>query len=325
MNIWHFFLSVALYGSLFSVLTLALNFQYARGGMINFGTVAYFAAGAYAYAIITQEPPSGLDQYMFGFGAPWWLGVAGAGAAAFAFAVVTGGPTLRLRGEYLALTTFAFAEVFHSLLLNERRIGNGSVGLPNVSRPDFGSLAAYDTLIYTGAAFLLMVATILLFRRILRSPYGRALDAVRDDEVAAKAIGKDAARLRFQVFVLSAIPMGIAGALYAMVTTLVAPNLFTAEVTFFVWIALVLGGERTILGAVLGTVALVAFQELVRAVPFESVRSAQIAASIEEVVTGLLFIIVLRWQPWEKLARKRTAKCQTTISSSTKSPSASLL
>lgn len=319
MNLSHFILSVALYGSLFSVLTLSLNFQYARGGMINFGTVAYFAAGAYAYAIVTQEPPSGLDQYLFGFGGPWWAGVLAAGFAAFVFAVVTGAPTLRLRGEYLALTTFAFAEVLHSLLLNERRIGNGSVGLSNVSRPDLGSLAAYDTLVYTGAAVALMGATIILFRRILNSPYGRAMDAVRDDEIAAKAIGKDAARIRFQVFVISAIPMGIAGALYAMITTMVAPSLFTAEVTFFVWIALVLGGERTIVGAVLGTIALIAFQELVRAIPFESVRAAQIAANAEEVLTGLLFIIVLRWQPWEKLAQKRAAKCQTTTSSSTRS------
>ena len=67
-------LSIVTFGCLFSVLTLSLNLQYARGGMINFGMVAYFAAGAYAYAIFTQEPPRGLDQYLFGFGAPWWVG-----------------------------------------------------------------------------------------------------------------------------------------------------------------------------------------------------------------------------------------------------------
>ena len=123
--------------------------------------------------------------------------------------------------------------------------------------------------------------------------------------MAAQAIGKDIARLRFQVFVISSIPIGFAGALYAMITTLVNPDLFSAEVTFFVWIALVLGGERTLLGVVIGTMALVGFQEVIRAIPFESVRAAEIAASAEDIVTGILFIVILRWQPFSALARRR--------------------
>lgn len=301
MNVEQLILTIVTYGCMYAVLTLSLNLQYARGGMINFGTVAYFAAGAYAYAIVTQEPPSGLDQYLVGLDAPWWAGVIAAGAAAALFAVITGGPTLRLRGEYLALTTFAFAEVLHSFLLNERRIGNGSVGMANVTQPD---TALIDTAyMYAGAAVALMLATTLFYRQILRSPYGRAMDAIRDDETAARAIGKDVERIRFQVFVLSAVPIGFAGALFAMITTLVAPDLFTAEVTFFVWIALILGGERTILGAILGTLVLVSFEEVVRAIPFETVRAAQIAASVEQIVTGIVFIMILRWQPWERFGK----------------------
>ncbi|GAB4296744.1 MAG: branched-chain amino acid ABC transporter permease [Roseovarius sp.] len=298
-------LSIVTFGCLFSVLTLSLNLQYARGGMINFGLVAYFAAGAYAYAIVTQEPPRGLDQYLFGFNAPWWAGFLAAGVAAMAFALLTGWPTLRLRGEYLALTTFAFAEMLHSFLLNERRIGNGTVGLSNVHRPQAGWLGIPQEYLFAGAALVLMLATALLFSRLLASPYGRAIDAIHDDEVAAQVVGKDVRRMRFQVFVISAIPMGLAGALYAMITTLVNPDLFTAEVTFFVWIALVLGGERRMLGAILGTVALVTLQEVVRAIPFETVRAAQIAASVENVLTGIVFIIILRWQPFEAMFRRR--------------------
>tara|TARA_R110002096_G_scaffold267647_1_gene461397 strand:- start:15036 stop:15962 length:927 start_codon:yes stop_codon:yes gene_type:complete len=305
MNWVQTFMTVAMFGSIYSVLTLSLNFQYARGGMINFGTVAYFAAGAYTYAILTQAPPSGLDQYLFGFNAPWWIGFLAAGVASMAFAAVTAWPTLRLRGEYLALTTFAFAEMLGSLLLNERRIGNGSVGLPNVFRPDFAWTGVPDKYVLTAAAVLLMVATALSFRYILASPYGRAIDAIRDDEAAAEAIGKDIARLRLQVFLISAIPIGFAGALYAMVTTLVGPGLFKASVTFFVWIALVIGGERTVIGAIVGTMVLLGFQEVVRAIPFESVRVAQIADSVEHMMTGILFIIVLRWRPFEALTRRR--------------------
>jgi len=307
MTIYSLILATLTFGAMFSVLTLSLNLQYARGGMINFGTVAYFAAGAYAYAIFTQEPPSGLDQYLFGFDMPWYVGFLAAGVASLLFALLTGWPTLRLRGEYLALTTFAFAEVFHSVLLNERRIGNGSVGLSNVERPDPTTLGIDDTLGYAFAAMALMLVTAFVFNRLLKSPFGRAIDAVHDDEMAAQAVGKDDARIRLQVFIISAIPIGFAGALYAMITTLVAPSTFTAQVTFFVWIALVLAGEKTIIGAILGAMALVLFQEVVKGFPFETVRAAQLASSGEEIVTGILFILVLRLRPWEKLAKRGSA------------------
>ncbi|MDE0657903.1 MAG: branched-chain amino acid ABC transporter permease [Acidimicrobiaceae bacterium] len=304
MNWPQLLVTVLTLGSIFGVVTLSLNLQYARGGMINFGIVAYFAVGAYTYAIFTQPAPQGLDQYKFGFGWPWWAAVIIAGLAALVFAAVTGWPTLRLRGEYLALTTFAFAEVFHSLLLNERRIGNGTVGLARVERPfgDWGPIE--EKYVFAGAAVLLLVATLVVFRRLLVSPYGRALDAIRDDETAALAAGKPAQQMRRQVFLISAVPVGFAGAVYAMFTTLAQPSLFTAEVTFIVWIALVLGGERSVYGVVLGTVGLVFFEEIVRAWPFETVRSAQIAAAVEHVVTGLVFIAVLRFQPFQAAATR---------------------
>tara|TARA_B110000114_G_C15058369_1_gene384287 strand:- start:299 stop:1225 length:927 start_codon:yes stop_codon:yes gene_type:complete len=308
MNIEQLLLTVLTYGCLYAVMTVSLNLQYARGGMINFGTVAYFAAGAYAYAIFTQEPPSGLDQYAFGFNAPWWVGVIAAGVASLLFAIITGWPTLRLRGEYLALTTFAFAEVLHSIFLNERRIGNGSVGLSNVNRPEFSAFGLSQNYGFALSAILLLFLTAILCRRILASPYGRAIDAIRDDEIAAEAVGKDIKRLRFEVFVISAVPVGIAGALYAMITTLASPDLFTAEVTFFVWIALVLGGEHTIKGAILGTLALVLFEEVVRSFHFETVRAAEIAASVEHIMTGLIFIMILRWQPFDRFTKKEVAQ-----------------
>lgn len=303
MNIEQLLLAVLTYGCIYSVMTVCLNLQYARGGMINFGTVAYFAAGAYAYAIFTHEPPSGLDQYKFGFEMPWYIGFLAAGAASLLFAIITGWPTLRLRGEYLALTTFAFAEVFHSFLLNERRIGNGSVGLANIDRPDFSAIGLDESYGFMLSAVILLVLTALLCRRLLASPYGRAIDAIRDDEIAAEAIGKDVQQLRFQVFLISALPIGFAGALYAMLTTLVSPDLFTAEVTFFVWIALVLGGEHTIKGAIIGTLALVGFEEFVRTIHFETVRGAEIAASVEHMMTGVIFVMILRWQPFTRFGK----------------------
>ena len=138
----------------------------------------------------SPSPAAGLDQYKFGFAWPWWAALIMAGVAALAFAAITGWPTLRLRGEYLALTTFAFAEVFHSLLLNERRIGNGTVGLANVERPftDWGPIE--EKYIFAGGAALLLIVVLVVFRRLLLSPYGRALDAIHDDETPRAPLAK---------------------------------------------------------------------------------------------------------------------------------------
>ncbi len=106
---------------------------------------------------------------------------------------------------------------------------------------------------------------------------------------------------------ISAVPIGFAGALYAMITTLVSPDLFTAEVTFFVWIALVLGGERTILGAVLGTMALVGFRNSCARSRSNRCAPPGIAAAGEDIVTGVLFILILRWQPFEAMMKRRRA------------------
>jgi len=298
--------TVVTVGSILGVVTLVLNMQYGHAGMINFGVVAYFAAGAYTYVLLTQSPPSSLDQYVVGLDLPVWVGFLGAALAGLVFALVTGWPTLRLRGEYLALTTFAFAEVFHSFILNEQRFANGTRGLVGLERPLRDQITFIDYNIFFAAASLLfLVIVYLIFERIVRSPYGRALEALRDEELALITVGKQSGRFRLEVFLFTAPFAAMAGAFYIWYTTLALPELFTAEVTFIVWIALILGGEGSNRGALIGIFLVVVFEELVRAIPFTTVRAAQIAAEVEVAALGLLLIVFLRWQPFSSLARMR--------------------
>jgi len=298
--------TVVTVGSILGVVTLVLNMQYGHAGMINFGVVAYFAAGAYTYVLLTQSPPSSLDQYVVGLDLPVWVGFLGAALAGLVFALVTGWPTLRLRGEYLALTTFAFAEVFHSFILNEQRFANGTRGLVGLERPLRDQITFVDyNIFFAAAALLFLVIVYLIFERIVRSPYGRALEALRDEELALITVGKQSGRFRLEVFLFTAPFAAMAGAFYIWYTTLALPELFTAEVTFIVWIALILGGEGSNRGALIGIFLVVVFEELVRAIPFTTVRAAQIAAEVEVAALGLLLIIFLRWQPFSSLARIR--------------------
>lgn len=314
MNFLQLALTVITLGSILGVVVMALNLQYGHGGMVNLGLVAYFAAGAYAYAITTQPPPSGVDQYVVGLDWSPWAGLLMAGLAAFLFALITGPPSLRLRGEYLAITTFAFAEVFRSLIINERRIANGTLGLAGIERPyqEAITFTEYDY-VFAVAAALFAVATFIVLHRIVASPYGRLMEAVRDDDVAVVTSGKSVRRVRLSVFLLSAVFVGWAGAFYVTYTTFATPSLFTASFTFSIFVALVFGGVGSFWRAMGGIFFIILFEELVRSVPFSTLRAAQIATGLQISAFGLLLILFLRWQPfvrWNPLQRFRRPRYQ---------------
>ena len=307
-------ITVVTLGSIFGVVTMALNLQYGHAGMVNLGLVAYFGAGAYAYAIVTEPAPSGVDQYVVGLGWPPWAGFLIAGLAGLAFALITGPPSLRLRGEYFAITTFAFAEVFRSLLINERRIGNGTAGMAGIDRPyrDVFSSIDYDY-VFAAAAVLVAFITFLIFRRIVRSPFGRLMEATRDDEVAVLTSGKQVSRTRLLTFLGSALFIGFAGAFYVTFTTLATPTLFTATFTFSIFVALVVGGAGSLYRAIAGILVIISFEEVVRTFPFTTQRSAQIASGLQIAALGFLLILFLRYQPfvrWQPLQRLRKPRYQ---------------
>lgn len=297
MNWYAFLLSVVTLAGIYGILCLALNLQFGYAGLINFGIVAYFAVGAYAYVIITGAAPGEFDTYRFGFEQPFWVGIIGAGVAAGLFALLTGWPSLRLRGDYLALTTFAFAEGLHAFLLNERRVSNGTVGFTGIDSPvrDLAGSGDYQ-LVFALVVTVCLVVAYLLAERLGRAPFGRALKALHDDELAASLAGKNVRRLRLHVFLFGAVLSGLAGVLYAWHLTLVKADLFTAEVTFVVFIALVLGGVGWNRGAVLGAFILIGFEEIIRFLDLGTEAEARLSA-IRVALTGLLLIVLLRLRP----------------------------
>jgi branched-chain amino acid transport system permease protein len=289
---------------IFAIVTVALDLQFSYGNLINFGIVAYVAVGAYAYAIITQPDPLVFDSYLFGLDLHPIIGLVGAAVAGLAFAGLTAWPALRLRGDFLAIMTLAFAEVLNILLINEEWLTNGLLGFSRIDRPFRDSVGPdLEVLLFAGFILALMVAMFLLVRRLATSAFGKVVLAVADDEMGAAAIGKDVERLRLQVFLAGGAIMGLAGALYAMYLTLVTPEVFPVEISFIVWIALVLGGVRTRFGALLGVAILFGFQEATRFISF-SPGQAGFVASLRLVLTGALLIVVLRLRPPANVVRR---------------------
>lgn len=292
-----FLVAVITLGGIFALMTLALNIQMGYAGLINFGIVAYFCVGAYAYAVFTQDPPTEFDRYLFGLGLPPVVGVIAAIVAAVLFAALTGWPALRLRGEYLALTTFAFAEVFGTLVTNTSGITNGTLGLLGLQQPlsDHVNPARYPLLL-AALIGVLVIAMFLLAQRIGNAPFGRSLFAIQDDEIAALQAGKGVRSMRLQAFLLGAGISGLAGACYVWYITVVNPQMFTAEVTFTIFIALILGGIRSNRGAVLGAFILIGFQEAMRFLAANPIIGERTAA-VQSVAEGLVLVLLLRFAP----------------------------
>jgi len=245
-----FFLTTAL---TYGLICLGLNIQWGMTGLFNVGVAGFVAIGAYVSALLTAQPAAGR---LIGPELPILLGwFAGAAAAGLAAALV-GAVTLRLRADYLAITTFGIAVTIQLVALNAQHLTGGPFGIAFIPRP-FARLASEPAL-FDGAHLLLTGAVLLAvfwaIERLARSPWGRVLRAIREDEAAAASLGKSPRLYRLQAFALGGAVMGLAGAMQAHFIGFIAPDNYVSSLTFLVWAMLVVGGSGNNRGAVLGAV-----------------------------------------------------------------------
>lgn len=261
----------AIMASIYAIFALGLNVHWGFTGLFNIGIAGFFALGAYTSALLTTSPPDPalFEDFAFGgdlaqvaaldWGIDLWffIGLGAAGAVCGLVALAIGRVTLRLRDDYLAIATLGIAESVRLFFLNEKWVANGSKGLYRI--PGFldGVIPpeAYDYL-YLAVALIALAAVFIALERAVKSPWGRVLRAVREDEVAAEASGKDVFAFKTQAFVLGAAVMGVGGALYAHHVRFLAPLTFDPLLaTFVVWAMLMIGGAGNNRGAVLGAFA----------------------------------------------------------------------
>jgi branched-chain amino acid transport system permease protein len=287
-----YLLAVATVGGIYALLALGLNLQYGYTGLINFGVVAFYAIGAYASALLSLR------------GVPIPLCLAGAALLAGVAAWPLGVICLRLREDYLAIVTLAFAEIVRTVIISEDWLTAGPRGIPGIPRL-FADSTPDGAAVATLAVVLLMVALAMLVTiRLVRSPFGRLIQAIRDDEDAVRSIGKSPAGAKLVVFMIGAGMTGLAGALYAHYLTYISPDQFVPLLTFYVWIAVIMGGAGRISGALAGAALLTLFLEGSRflrdVLPF--VSDVQMA-SLRLAVIGLALILFTIYRPEGLLGR----------------------
>jgi branched-chain amino acid transport system permease protein len=245
--------------SIYAIFSMALNVHWGYTGLLNFGIAGFFAVGAYTSALFTAKMPTGaLAIYVkqaFGFNLPFLAGVLIGAVVSALIAVLIGLLTLRLSEGYLAISTIGIAETIRIFFNNERWLANGAQGLIGVKRP-LGDVVPpqYYNFVYLAivVAFLLLIYFAL--ERGIRSPWGRVLRAIREDEVMSRADGKNVFAFKLQSLALGAFIMGIGGGLYAHYSAAIQPGVFEPLFgTFIIWTMLTVGGTGNNRGAILGS------------------------------------------------------------------------
>jgi branched-chain amino acid transport system permease protein len=253
---------LAMWG-IYAILVVAFNLIYGYTGQFSLATAGLAAIGAYTVAVLTLEPA--VKQAMFLFAPPIWpisvvqwpflpaLILGGLLATGVGFLI--GGPALRLHGDYLLIVTFGFSEIIRLLLVNMPTVVNGAMGLKGIPN--------HINLLWIWG---IVIAVVFVTRRLVTSSYGRALKSVRDDEVAAEAVGIRLFYHKMLAFLISAFFVGIAGGLLCNLLGTIDPNTFKPALTYAVITMAVLGGVESLTGALLAAGIYTLMSELLRSV-----------------------------------------------------------
>ncbi len=271
-----------------SMLTLCLNIITGYIGYLNLGHVGIWAVGSYAYALLALQ------------GYPFFLAMLGGGVAAGIAGFLIGLPTLRLKGHYIAIASLGLSYIVYSLLLNLTDITRGPLGLPGIPRPKIFGISFDDSTPYF--FFTLGVCFIVgfLLYRILHSPFGKILETIREDEVAAKALGKNTYRYKLQAFVLSSFFVGIISSLSASFFQYISPLGFQIEQLIFFIAAVMVGGAGSFWGSILGAFFIQGIQELCRFLPL----TPNAIGPVRTMLYSLVLILIMLYRPQGLVGKK---------------------
>jgi branched-chain amino acid transport system permease protein len=308
--IWPFFgsrgaVDIATLILIYVMLGLGLNIVVGLAGLLDLGYVGFYAVGAYSYALISHY-----------FGLSFWQCLPLAGLIAALFGFVLGFPVLRLRGDYLAIVTLGFGEIIRILLRNMTELTGGPNGISGIDKPTLFGLSferraaegmqtfheyfgvAYNSInkvifLYL-IALLLVLLTLFVINRLLRMPIGRAWEALREDEIACRALGINPTVIKLSAFTLGAAFAGFAGSFFAARQGLVSPESFTFIESAIILAIVVLGGMGSQLGIILAATVMILLPELMR--DFSEYRM---------LIFGALMVLMMIWRPQGLLPMQR--------------------
>ncbi|BBQ02494.1 branched-chain amino acid ABC transporter permease (plasmid) [Burkholderia sp. SFA1] len=294
-------------GFIFAVISLGLNVQWGFTGLFNAGVAGFVAIGAYTSALLTSAP---VAERVGGLGLPIMIGWIGAVVLSGIAATVIGFVTLRLREDYLAITTFGVAIVIQALLVNQQKLTGGPFGIGLIPKPFEHVASSAGELLMLNLVMLAAIVAVVYVavETLASSPWGRVLRSIREDSVAAASLGKSVKRYELQAFVLGSMIMGLGGALQAHFIGFISPDNYLPLMTFQIWTMLIVGGSGNNRGAILGSLVVWGLWSGIGYALGHLIPAAQQArsAALTPILIGVALVLVLLRRPSGLLPEKRT-------------------
>jgi len=267
---------------IYSILSVSLNLIAGYTGLLSIAHAAFYGVGAYVAGLMAINLHSPFLVNMFC--AIIISGLLGA---------LVGIPSLRIRDDYFVIATLAFQFITSSVLNNWISLTRGPLGLPGIPQPTIFGLNISSHLNYLMLVSILCVLTLWLTYRIIRSPFGRVLKAIREDEVFAQTAGKNIAEYKVLVFMIGAGMAAVAGVMYAYYISFIDPTSFTVMESIFIISIVIIGGAGSMWGPVVGAIVLVLLPELLRFLGLPS----SVAANVRQIIYGGLLVAFMIWRP----------------------------
>ena len=291
---------------IYVMLGLGLNIVVGLAGLLDLGYVAFYAVGAYSYALLAKE-----------FGLSFWILLPMAGCLAAFWGILLGFPVLRLRGDYLAIVTLAFGEIIRLVLINWVPVTNGYAGISGIPRPTFFGIPfnandegfaamfglefspIYRTIFLYYLILALALLTAFVTLRLRRLPVGRAWEALREDEIACRSLGINTTNTKLTAFAIGAMFGGFAGSFFAARQGFISPESFTFMESAMIVAIVVLGGMGSQIGVAIAAVIMIGGTEILRELDFlKHVFGRDFdPTQYRMLLFGLAMVLIMIWRP----------------------------
>jgi len=267
---------------IYTILSLSLNLIVGYTGLAALGHIAFACVGAYTSSLLALN-----------LGISPWIGLISGAILASILGAIVAYPSLRLKGDYLALATFGLGVIVYSVAKNWVGLTRGPMGLPGIPSFSIFGYQISNVWSYLILVLIFVFITYIVIKNITNSPFGRILKGIREDEVASQAMGKNVNKYKLIVFIVGAFFAGIAGSLYAHYISFIDPSSFTIMESITVLLMVVFGGMGSLKGSFVGAFLLVILPELLRFLGMPS----SVAAPVRQMIYGLLLVILMIWRP----------------------------
>ena len=266
---------------IYTILAISLQLSVGFTGLLNLGHIAFYALGAYTSALLALN------------GFPFWFCFLSAGILAMIFGFLLSLPANKLKGDYLALATMGFSFVVYAVLLNWTSLTRGPLGLPGIPKPKIFGISFSDNFSFLILVAIIALISYLIIKRITISPFGKVLEAIRDNELVVRVLGKNTFKMKSLALMISSFFAGIAGSLYAHYITFIDPSSFTLLQLIPVLSIVIIGGLASLEGTILATIILMLLPEPLRFIGFPS----SIVGPARQILYALLLLLILIYKP----------------------------